>query len=435
MVFKGVCSYRVLYAFLVSFMSCLPSTDSFELKFLNDSPSVTVENGVESHLDFFLRDFASLNKLIRIIVQYQRSGGNYDNKCQMKHSKTSGCTVLFGPCECVGEQSGSFRYRLKMNFTEQDSGSLHFSIVDHNSFFVNVNVVSAVHATQYLTRPTTHQYKAMPVSTSAPLTTTIRPTTIPFSTTTPTTTSTMVDLATKAATRHLELDTPDPLKTEADNHNGGTEDEPESEEALQSNGTEFEMHFCCAVLTCLVSGMDPTVEESLTFHIEGNKTSFTFPLGVTSQIKFYVRNEDDFRVYVQHKAAEKDNYNTMCIVYQTASKVCSTNNNICRCPEDTNNAFSLNKIFLQSDAGLWMFRPWQHNNISKTVNVSISGQSQLTTTDVTSIAIVAVLSFITLVAIALTSVVNRHPGIITRLRRPPAIGEKTAKLWGHVDVR
>ncbi|XP_025101984.1 uncharacterized protein LOC112568734 [Pomacea canaliculata] len=213
--------------------------DSFELKFLNDSPSVTVENGVESHLDFFLRDFASLNKLIRIIVQYQRSGGNYDNKCQMKHSKTSGCTVLFGPCECVGEQSGSFRYRLKMNFTEQDSGSLHFSIVDHNSFFVNVNVVSAVHATQYLTRPTTHQYKAMPVSTSAPLTTTIRPTTIPFSTTTPTTTSTMVDLATKAATRHLELDTPDPLKTEADNHNGGTEDEPESEEALQSNGSSI----------------------------------------------------------------------------------------------------------------------------------------------------------------------------------------------------
>ncbi|XP_025101357.1 uncharacterized protein LOC112568316 [Pomacea canaliculata] len=131
------------------------------------------------------------------------------------------------------------------------------------------------------------------------------------------------------------------------------------------------------ILVCVSS---LRLSESLTFHIEGNKTSFTFPLGVTSQIKFYVRNEDDFRVYVQHKAAEKDNYNTMCIVYQTASKVCSTNNNICRCPEDTNNAFSLNKIFLQSDAGLWMFRPWQHNNISKTVNVSISEQKSTTWT-------------------------------------------------------
>ncbi|XP_025101350.1 uncharacterized protein LOC112568315 isoform X1 [Pomacea canaliculata] len=122
-------------------------------------------------------------------------------------------------------------------------------------------------------------------------------------------------------------------------------------------------------LICLSSVQ---LSESMTLQIEGNQTSFTFPLGVTSQIEFYVRSDDYFRIFVQHKAVEKDNYNTMCVVTQSASKVCNTTNSICRCPEDPDDAFILNKTFLQSDAGLWVFWPWQQNNISKTVNVSIS---------------------------------------------------------------
>lgn len=108
-----------------------------------DSQNVTVESGVESNIDFFLKDYRPLDKDIRIIVQRLGSHKIYETKCQLNHSAARGCTREYGPCECVGERPGSYQYRLKMNFSEQDGGldKLLLSIFNHSQTAVNIQVI------------------------------------------------------------------------------------------------------------------------------------------------------------------------------------------------------------------------------------------------------------------------------------------------------
>ncbi|PVD22601.1 hypothetical protein C0Q70_18419 [Pomacea canaliculata] len=104
-----------------------------------DSQNISVESGVESNIDFFLSDYRHLEKDIRIIVQRRGSNKIYETKCQLNHSATR-CTREYGPCECVGERSESYQYRLKMNFSEQDGGlgTLLLTIFNYSQTAVNV---------------------------------------------------------------------------------------------------------------------------------------------------------------------------------------------------------------------------------------------------------------------------------------------------------
>lgn len=96
---------------------------------------------MESNIDFFLNDYPSLNTQIRIIVQHKRGSGAFDRKCQILHSKTSGCAVQIGPCHCMGEGPGSsYGYRLKMIFTSQDAGLLQVEIVNYDRISITLNV-------------------------------------------------------------------------------------------------------------------------------------------------------------------------------------------------------------------------------------------------------------------------------------------------------
>lgn len=108
-----------------------------------DSQNVTVESGVESNIDFFLSDYRHLDKDIRIIVQRIESNKIYETKCILNHSVTRGCTRKYGSCECVGERSGSYQYRLKMNFSEQDGGlgTLLLIVFNHSQTAVNIQVI------------------------------------------------------------------------------------------------------------------------------------------------------------------------------------------------------------------------------------------------------------------------------------------------------
>lgn len=98
---------------------------------------------MESDIDFFLSDYRHLDKDIRIIVQRLGSNKIYEGKCQLNHSATRGCTREYGPCECVGERSGSYQYRLKMNFSEQDGGlgTLLLTIFNYSQTTVNVQII------------------------------------------------------------------------------------------------------------------------------------------------------------------------------------------------------------------------------------------------------------------------------------------------------
>lgn len=114
----------------------------------------------------------------------------------------------------------------------------------------------------------------------------------------------------------------------------------------------------------------------LPLHIEGNKTSFHFRSGERSEIKFYVQNSGgDTRkkvIYVRHKASNTETYDTKCIV-SYSKKSCNSTNNICRCLGENGGAFSLNKIFLHGDSGLWIFQVWDHAD--STVHVTVLGMS------------------------------------------------------------
>lgn len=119
------------------------TTDFFKLRLPtdNNNNTITVEKGVESSVYFYLNDYPSLNTKITIIVQHKRGDGAFEKKCQIAHSKTSSCTVQLGPCQCIGEGTGSsYGYRLKMVFTSQDAGLWQVEIVSHDRISITVNV-------------------------------------------------------------------------------------------------------------------------------------------------------------------------------------------------------------------------------------------------------------------------------------------------------
>ncbi|XP_025114127.1 uncharacterized protein LOC112576091 [Pomacea canaliculata] len=111
-------------------------------KIYTKSKSITVENGLKSNVDFFLNDSTAVDIGVRIVVQHQNVGGvTFDPKCHIHHSKTGGCQILFGPCECIGERSETYQYRLRMVFTQQDGGLWKFDIVSHEGTIVNITVI------------------------------------------------------------------------------------------------------------------------------------------------------------------------------------------------------------------------------------------------------------------------------------------------------
>ncbi|XP_025114126.1 uncharacterized protein LOC112576090 isoform X2 [Pomacea canaliculata] len=141
MVCSQVCRRGLSIAMLLVTLAMFPPTDCRLWELKTDSQNVTMENGVESNIDFFLTDYRSLNESIRIIVLHRLTEGAFKNKCQIEHSASGGCRPTPGPCQCVGESSGSYRYRLRMNFTEQDGGQWLFHIVNHREIHVTITVI------------------------------------------------------------------------------------------------------------------------------------------------------------------------------------------------------------------------------------------------------------------------------------------------------
>ncbi|PVD27310.1 hypothetical protein C0Q70_12466 [Pomacea canaliculata] len=112
------------------------------LNIYTNSQSITVENGLESNVDFFLNDSTAVDIGVKIVVQHQKIGGvTFDPKCLIHHSETGGCQILFGPCECIGERSETYQYRLRMMFKQQDGGLWKFDIVSHEGTIVNITVI------------------------------------------------------------------------------------------------------------------------------------------------------------------------------------------------------------------------------------------------------------------------------------------------------
>ncbi|XP_025101336.1 uncharacterized protein LOC112568309 [Pomacea canaliculata] len=119
---------------------------------------------------------------------------------------------------------------------------------------------------------------------------------------------------------------------------------------------------------------------SLVLYIQGNETSFDFRLGVTSEIKFYVNDENhdgkEVRISVSHRPEDTKTSHMKCILTQSATG-CNTTSDICICPEhnSSRNVFSLKKTFLQTDTGVWRFQSFSHCNESKIVKVKVHGAS------------------------------------------------------------
>ncbi|PVD27309.1 hypothetical protein C0Q70_12465 [Pomacea canaliculata] len=119
------------------------------LKIFTKSQSLSVKEGETSDIDFSLNFSTAVDAGVKIVVQHQKVGGlTFDTKCRIDHTKTGACQILFGPCECIGERSETYQYRLKMTFTKEDDGLWKFDFVSHEWTIVNITVIESITSSQ-----------------------------------------------------------------------------------------------------------------------------------------------------------------------------------------------------------------------------------------------------------------------------------------------
>ncbi|XP_025102301.1 uncharacterized protein LOC112568939 [Pomacea canaliculata] len=149
MVCLQVCRRGFSFAMLLVTLAVFPRTARPALKIFTKSQSLSVKEGETSDIDFSLNFSTAVDAGVKIVVQHQKVGGlTFDTKCRIDHTKTGACQILFGPCECIGERSETYQYRLKMTFTKEDDGLWKFDFVSHEWTIVNITVIESITSSQ-----------------------------------------------------------------------------------------------------------------------------------------------------------------------------------------------------------------------------------------------------------------------------------------------
>lgn len=95
-----------------------------------------------SDIDFFLENSTTLGGQIKIIVQHQQGPNmTFNRKCQIIHRNEwpLDCQTQ-DPCMCGNFTSGTFEYKLKMVFSQADSGRWQFAIFSGASVDITIHV-------------------------------------------------------------------------------------------------------------------------------------------------------------------------------------------------------------------------------------------------------------------------------------------------------
>lgn len=99
--------------------------------------------GVLSDIDFFLENSTSLGEQIQVIVQHQQGPHMaFNRKCQIIHRNEwpLDCQTQ-DPCLCGNFTSGTFEYKLRMVFSQADSGRWQFAIFNGTSVYITIRVM------------------------------------------------------------------------------------------------------------------------------------------------------------------------------------------------------------------------------------------------------------------------------------------------------
>lgn len=95
-----------------------------------------------SDIDFFLENSTSLGGRITIIVQHQQGPNmTFNRKCQIIHRNEwpLDCHIQ-GPCLCENFTSETFEYKLRMVFSQADSGRWQFTIFNDANMDITIRV-------------------------------------------------------------------------------------------------------------------------------------------------------------------------------------------------------------------------------------------------------------------------------------------------------
>ncbi|PVD27311.1 hypothetical protein C0Q70_12467 [Pomacea canaliculata] len=310
---------------LLTSLVVFPWTDCCAWELKTDIHEITVENGVEYNIDFFLTDYRSLNVSLQLIVQHQSTDdGFFITKCQIEQSPSGVCQLKSGPCECMGESSGSYRYRLRMTFTEQDGGQWLFHIANHGRTLVDITVIQSI--------TSSHDHQSTEPAQVTGVTPIIQSYTL--------STTTLVILIIIVIVVFIIIS-------------------------------------LVAVFRCHSNTHRPVLgkaAECLSLEIKGGQSKFTFAEGVMSDILFYVnnnnRNNSGITLYVSKDGQRQDA--NVC-KYVLTNTTCVNHSLSCECHTNSSEGrveYIFQKKFQVNDSGEWVFEVWDRG-VSTSVYITV----------------------------------------------------------------